>query len=94
MEIMTAKEVAKMFRISTNAVYEMRNAGKLHQLDIPGVKFSRQEVESLLAVKSEYSATECRTLRARVNTLEKQNEALKGQIKRFASELLTLTADM
>lgn len=90
MEIMTAKEVAKMFRISTNAVYEMRNAGKLHQLDIPGVKFSRQEVESLLAVKSEYSATECRTL----NALEKQNEALKGQIKRFASELLTLTAEI
>lgn len=94
MEIMTAKEVAKMFRISTNAVYEMRNAWKLHQLDIPGVKFSRQEVESLLAVKSEYSATECRTLRARVNVLEKQNEALRGQIKRFASELLTLTADI
>lgn len=81
MEIMTAKEVAKMFRISTNAVYEMRNAGKLHQLDIPGVKFSRQEVESLLAVKSEYSATECRTLRARVKCTRKTKRSPKGANK-------------
>ena len=81
MEIMTAKEVAKMFRISTNAVYEMRNAGKLHQLDIPGVKFSRQEVESLLAVKSEYSATECRTLRAKVNCTRETKRSPQGANK-------------
>ena len=33
--VMTAKEVADFFQISVNAVYAMRNDGKLHALEVP-----------------------------------------------------------
>ena len=43
--IWKAKTVADYYGCTVQAVYDMRDAGKLHQLDnLPGVRFQKQEV--------------------------------------------------
>lgn len=44
-EIWTTRNVADYYGCTPQAVYDMRDAGKLHQLvNLPGVRFSKSEV--------------------------------------------------
>lgn len=44
-EIWTTRNVADYYGCTPQAVYDMRDAGKLHQLvNLPGVRFSKREV--------------------------------------------------
>lgn len=92
--VMTAKEVADFFQISVNAVYAMRNEGKLHALDVPGLRFSREEVEAFATLRAEYSATGYRRLQAEVNKLQNENAELKRRIKKITSDLLVISAEI
>lgn len=92
--VMTAKEVADFFQISVNAVYAMRNEGKLHALEVPGLRFSREEVESLATLRAEYSATGYRRLQVEVNRLQDENAELKRRIKKITSDLLVISAEI
>lgn len=93
-EVMTAKEVADFFQISVNAVYAMRNEGKLHALEVPGLRFSREEVEAFATLRAEYSATGYRRLQAEVNRLQDENAELKRRIKKVTSDLLVTSAEI
>lgn len=47
-EIWTTQNVAEYYGCTPQAVYDMRNSGKLHQLvNLPGVRFSKTEVLEL-----------------------------------------------
>jgi hypothetical protein len=47
-EIWTTRNVADYYGCTPQAVYDMRDAGKLHQLvNLPGVRFSKREVVEL-----------------------------------------------
>lgn len=92
--VMTAKEVADFFQISVNAVYAMRNEGKLHALKIPGLRFSREEVEAFATLRTEYSATGYRRLQAEVNRLQGENAELKRRIKKITSDLLVISNEI
>ena len=89
--VMTAKEVADFFQISVNAVYAMRNEGKLHALEVPGLRFSRDEVEAFATLRAEYSATE---LRAECERLQDENEWLRSQIRKITSDLLVISNEI
>lgn len=92
--VMTAKEVADFFQISVNAVYAMRNEGKLHALEVPGLRFSREEVEAFATLRAEYSAMGYRRLQAEVNKLQNENAELKRRIKKITSDLLVISAEI
>ena len=93
-EVMTAKEVAEFFKISVNAVYAMRNDGKLKPLDLPGLRFSREEVEAFTRVYHEYSPSKFLKLTAENSRLTAENAELKSRIKKVTSELLVISQDV
>lgn len=89
--VYTANQVAELFQISLTAVYDLRNKGKLKQLpNVSGVRFSKQEVEALAGVESEYSAIGYRKLKNEVETLREENNRLKREIKKITGDLLVI----
>ena len=92
--VYTVKEVAALLSISETAVYNLRNDGKLHQLPIPGVKFSKKEVEALAGVEDEYNAIGYRKLQSEVENLRKENKHLKSEIRKITSQMLVITGDL
>lgn len=89
--VYTANQVAELFQISLTAVYDLRNKGKLKQLqNVSGVRFSKKEVEALAGVESEYSAIGYRKLKNEVETLREENNRLKREIKKITGDLLVI----
>lgn len=93
-DVMSVKDVAEYYGVSQSAVYRLRDENKLHQLPLPGVKFGRQEVESLAGIEWEYSATGYRRLQAEVNRLQDENAELKRRIKKITNDLLVISAEI
>ena len=93
-DVMSVKDVSEYYGVSQSAVYRLRDENKLHQLPLPGVKFSRQEVESLAGIEWEYSATGYRRLKEENSRLEAENETLKKKIKKITSELLVISGEI
>lgn len=93
-DVMSVKDVAGYYGVSQSAVYRLRDENKLHQLPLPGVKFGRQEVESLAGIEWEYSATGYRRLKEENSRLEAENEDLKRKIKKITSELLVISGEI
>lgn len=93
-DVMSVKDVAEYYGVSQTAVYRLRDENKLRQLPLPGVKFSRQEVEALAGIEWEYSATGYRRLKEENSRLEAENEDLKKKIKKITSELLVISGDL
>lgn len=93
-DVMSVKDVAEYYGVSQSAVYRLRDENKLHQLPLPGVKFGRQEVESLAGIEWEYSATGYRRLKEENSRLEAENETLKKKIKKITSELLVISGEI
>lgn len=93
-DVMSVKDVSEYYGVSQSAVYRLRDENKLHQLPLPGVKFSRQEVEALAGIEWEYSATGYRRLKEENSRLEAENESLKKKIKKITSELLVISGEI
>lgn len=93
-DVMSVKDVSEYYGVSQSAVYRLRDENKLHQLPLPGVKFGRQEVESLAGIEWEYSATGYRRLKEENSRLEAENENLKKKIKKITSELLVISGEI
>ena len=93
-DVMSVKDVSEYYGVSQSAIYRLRDENKLHQLPLPGVKFSRQEVEALAGIEWEYSATGYRRLKEENSRLEAENEDLKKKIKKITSELLVISGEI
>lgn len=93
-DVMSVKDVAEYYGVSQSAVYRLRDENKLHQLPLPGVKFGRQEVESLAGIEWEYSATGYRRLKEENSRLEAENEDLRKKIKKITGELLVISGEI
>lgn len=92
--VYTAGQVAELFQISLTAVYDLRNKGILNQLpNVSGVRFSKQEVEALAGIESEYSAIGYRKLQSEVESLRKENHKLKSEIKKITSQMLVIVGE-
>ena len=86
--VYTVKEVAELFQISVSAVYQLRDELKLHQLpDVPGVRFSKEEVHALAEHNTEFTAT-------RYAELVAENERLKRELSELKMSIRTATAGM
>ena len=91
--VYTVEQVSELLQISTTSVYNLRNDGKLTQLPISGVKFSKREVEALAGVEDEYNAIGYRKLQSEVESLRQENKKLKSEIKKISSQMLVIVGD-
>lgn len=92
--VYTVEQVAELLQISTTSVYNLRNDGKLTQLpNISGVRFNRREVEALAGVEDEYNAIGYRKLQSEVESLRKENQKLKSEIKKITSQMLVIVGE-
>ena len=91
--VYTVEQVAELLQISTTSVYNLRNDGKLTQLSISGVKFSKREVEALAGVEDEYNAIGYRKLQSEVESLRQENKKLKSEIKKITSQMLVIVGE-
>lgn len=97
MECLTysVKEVAEILGISPQAVYAMRDEGKIKQLkNVAGVKFAKHDVMALVKLGDEVNAFNFKQLKIKNEALEKENERLKSFIKRITSDCLVMTNEV
>lgn len=90
----TVEEVADVLGISKSSVYNLRNAGTIHQLTkLPGVLFSVKEIQNIAGLETEINAVNYRALKAENEALAEENAKLKNDIKKIASSILTITGE-
>lgn len=91
----TVDETAEVLGISKSSVYNLRNAGTIHQLTkLPGVLFSVKEIQEIAGLETEVNAVNYRALKAENEELAKENAKLKTDIKKIASSILTITVEL
>ena len=91
----TVDETAEVLGISKSSVYNLRNAGTIHQLTkLPGVLFSVKEIQEIAGLETEVNAVIYRALKAENEELAKENAKLKTDIKKIASSILTITVEL
>lgn len=91
----TVDETAEVLGISKSSVYNLRNAGTIHQLTkLPGVMFSVKEIQSIAGLETEINAVNYRTLKVECERLTEENAKLKSDIKKIASNILTITGEL
>lgn len=91
----TVDETAEVLGISKSSVYNLRNAGTIHQLTkLPGVLFSVKEIQEVAGLETEVNAVNYRALKAENEALAEENAKLKNDIKKIASNILTITGEL
>ena len=91
----TVEEVAEVLGVSKSSVYNLRNAGTIHQLTkLPGVLFSVKEIQNLAGLETEINAVNYRVLKAENEELAEENARLKNDIKKIASSILAITGEL
>lgn len=91
----TVEEVAEVLGVSKSSVYNLRNAGTIHQLTkLPGVLFSVKEIQNLAGLETEINAVNYRVLKAENEELTKENAKLKNDIKKIARGILAITGEL
>lgn len=90
----TVEEVADVLGISKSSVYNLRNAGTIHQLTkLPGCLFSVKEIQEIAGLETEINAVNYRALKAENEELAKENAKLKNSIKKITSDVLAITGE-
>ena len=91
----TVDETAEVLGISKSSVYNLRNAGTIHQITkLPGCLFSAKEIQSIAGLETEVNAVNYRALKAENEELAKENAKLKNDIKKIASGILEITGEL
>lgn len=91
----TVEEVAEVLGVSKSSVYNLRNAGTIHQLTkLPGVLFSVKEIQEIAGLETEINAVNYRALKRECEELAEENAKLKSDIKKIASSILTITGEL
>ena len=91
----TVDETAEVLGISKSSVYNLRNAGTIHQLTkLPGVLFSVKEIQEIAGLETEVNSVNYRVLKAENEALAEENAKLKNSIKKIASSILTITGEL
>nr|DAG16746.1 MAG TPA: helix-turn-helix domain protein [Caudoviricetes sp.] len=91
----TVEEAADVLGISKSSVYNLRNAGTIHQLTkLPGVLFSAVEIQNIAGLETEINAVNYRALKSECERLTEENAKLKNDIKKIASSILTITGEL
>lgn len=91
----TVDETAEVLGISKSSVYNLRNAGTIHQLTkLPGVLFSVKEIQEIAGLETEINAVNYRALKVECERLAEENAKLKNDIKKIASNILTITGEL
>lgn len=91
----TVDETAEVLGISKSSVYNLRNAGTIHQLTkLPGVLFSVKEIQEIAGLETEVNVVNYRALKAENEALAEENAKLKNDIKKIASNILTITGEL
>lgn len=91
----TVEEVAEVLGVSKSSVYNLRNAGTIHQLTkLPGVLFSVKEIQEVAGLETEINAVNYRALKVECERLTEENAKLKNDIKKIASSILTITGEL
>lgn len=91
----TVDETAEVLGISKSSVYNLRNSGVIHQLTkLPGVLFSVKEIQEVAGLETEVNAVNYRALKAENEALAEENAKLKNDIKKIASNILTITGEL
>ena len=90
----TVEEVADVLGISKSSVYNLRNAGTIHQLTkLPGVLFSVREIQEIAGLETEINAVNYRALKAENEALAEENAKLKNSIKKITNNVLAITGE-
>lgn len=91
----TVDETAEVLGISKSSVYNLRNSGVIHQLTkLPGVLFSVKEIQEIAGLETEVNAVNYRALKVECERLTEENAKLKNDIKKIASNILTITGEL
>lgn len=91
----TVDETAEVLGISKSSVYNLRNAGTIHQLTkLPGVLFSVKEIQEIAGLETEINAVNYRALKRECEELAEENTRLKNDIKKIASGILAITGEL
>ena len=91
----TVDETAEVLGISKSSVYNLRNAGTIHQLTkLPGVLLSVKEIQNIAGLETEINAVNYRALKAENEALTKENAKLKNGIKKITNDMLAITGEL
>lgn len=90
----TVEEVAEVLGVSKSSVYNLRNAGTIHQLTkLPGVLFSVKEIQAIAGLETEVNSVNYRALKSECERLTEENAKLKNSIKKITSDVLAITGE-
>jgi len=81
--VFTTKELAARWKCHENTIRVMEEEGKLHRLNIPGVRYSAEEVQQLECLGRDakgMTAWERRQLEQKISSLEKQVRELRERL--------------
>lgn len=89
--VYTIKDVAELLQCSESSVNNLRERGILREVKgLPGVRFNKKEVDTLIGIVDEYSPLQYRKLEKERDELLQENEKLKMSIRKITSDLLVM----
>lgn len=89
--VYTIKDVAELLQCSESSVNNLRERGILREVKgLPGVRFNKKEVDTLVGIVDEYSPLQYRKLEKERDELLQENEKLKMSIRKITSDLLVM----
>lgn len=88
-EAIGVKEVMKILKYSDSQVYKMVASGALKTLKIPGVRFSKRYIMSILETGCAGYNPECAMLERRLKAEQEKNRQLRALFRQRLNEALS-----